>query len=109
MAGRTNAGRCIMSKLVAGIVSIVALSATFGAIQLAAGRDLVTTGTAHSAASATVLDSVNRGAKSDRAPVSAVSGPSQTIMVEPDGLTSTSVLIRVPTQPREEARNRSSS
>jgi hypothetical protein len=98
-----------MSKLVAGIVSLVALSATFGAIQFAAGRDLITTGTAHSTVSATALDSVNRGAKSDRAPISAVSGPSQTIMVQPDGLSSTSVLIRIPTQSREEARNRSSS
>jgi len=98
-----------MSKIVAGIVSIVALSATFGAIQFASGRDLVTTGTAHSTISATALDSVNRSAKSDRAPISAMSGPSQTIMVQPDGLSSTSVLIRVPVQYREEARNRSSS
>jgi hypothetical protein len=87
----------------AGIVSVVALSATFGAIQLASGRDLITTGVG------TATDGVNRSAKSDRAAINATSAPSRTIMVLPDGVSSTSILIRVPAQSREEARNRSSS
>jgi hypothetical protein len=105
--GESNAGRHTMSRTFIGIVSIVAVSATCGAIQLASGRDLITTGTAGSTISATALEGINRSAKSDRADVvKAPAGPSRTIMVTPEGVTSTSILIRVPTT---EARERSSS
>jgi hypothetical protein len=100
-----------MSRTFIGIVSIVAVSVTCGAIQLASGRDLTTTGTAVSTMSAaTPDDGINRGAKSDRAgSVKAAAGPSRTIMVTPEGVASTSILIRVPAQPRAEARERPSS
>ncbi len=77
---------------------------------MASGRDLVTTGTAVSILSAAAPDGVNRSAKSDRADgVKALAGASRTIMVTPEGEASTSILIRLPTQPRAEARERPSS
>jgi hypothetical protein len=95
-----------MSRTFSGIVGIVAVSTTLGAIQLASGRDLITTGTAGSTMSAVTPDGINRSAKSDRAVAVKATGASHTIMVTPDGVTSTSILIRVPTT---EARERSSS
>lgn len=92
-----------MSQVVTGILGAVAVSLTFGAIQFAAGSDLATTGLDANQAS----EGINRIAKSDRAiVVKTPAGQSETISVRPDGVSDTSVLIRLPAQLREEARNR---
>src|SRR4051812_11173782 len=101
-----------MSQIFSGVIGAVAVSLTFGAIQLASGSDLIAARhavkvnqTSVSAASQTVSD-VNRTAKSDRGDWVRSAGQTQTIAVRPDGLSETSVLIRLPTEVREEARNR---
>jgi len=99
-----------MSQIFSGVIGAVAVSLTFGAIQLASGSDLVAARhavnqTSVSAASQTESD-VNRTAKSDRGDWVRSAGQTQTIVVRPDGLSETSVLIRLPTEVREEARNR---
>ena len=80
------------------IFGAAAIALTLGAIPLAAGRDL----------SADVLDgfqgtngtpdsAINRTGKADRAVAVARSEtPTQTISLRPDGLSDTSVLVRVP-------------
>jgi hypothetical protein len=79
------------------------VSVTFGAIQLASGRDLVTTGSGVEQADE---NGINRGAKSDRADMTRISiQQSQTISVQLGGLSATSILIRLPTR-FGEARNR---
>jgi len=54
------------------------------------------------------VNEVNRTAKSDRGDWVRAAGQSQTIAVHSDGTAATSVLIRRPTEVREEARNRPS-
>ncbi|HUO01113.1 MAG TPA: hypothetical protein VMU69_33365 [Bradyrhizobium sp.] len=109
-----------MSQVSKGIFGAIALALTFGAIQLAAGRDL---GRAASLAQLSVAQfgplsfasapvpaqsspsaAVNRAGKSDRVagvPVSAKR--SQTISLRLNGLPDTSVLVRMPMA--HEARN----
>jgi len=75
----------------AGIFGVLAVSLTFGAVQLASGRDLAKAGQYTSAAS------VNRAAKADRGTLA--SGPAartRTISLHFDSLADTSVLIRLP-------------
>jgi hypothetical protein len=85
--------------LIKGILGASAVSLTFGAVQLASGRDL------GAASQASVLQAslpspeagINRAAKSDRAAVSPASAErTQTMSLRLDGLTDTSVLVRVP-------------
>jgi hypothetical protein len=94
-----------MSKMFAGILGAVAASLTFGAVQLASGSDLVTTG---QHVGQVDENGINRAAKADRANVAKpAAGQSETISVRPGGgVSDTSVLIRLPAQYREEARNR---
>jgi len=82
-----------MSYTRKGILGVVAIAATFGAAQFAAGEDLTvgmrTTGIPDQA--------VNRTAKTDRAPI--VAGPvapTQTISIHVDKVPETSVLVRIP-------------
>jgi hypothetical protein len=94
-----------MSQMVAGILGAVAASLTFGAVQFASGSDLVTTG---QQVGQVDESGINRSAKADRAKVAKpTAGQSETISLRPGGLSDTSVLIRLPAQYREEARNRS--
>jgi hypothetical protein len=86
----------------AGIFGILAVSLTFGAVQLASGRDLA--GLVR-AASVTTAVTVNRTAKTDRE-VSASIVPGErtrTISLRFDNLPDTTVLIRLPLA--QEARN----
>jgi hypothetical protein len=95
------------SRTFSGILGAVAVSLTFGAVQFASGRDLVTAGRDVGQNSADE-NSINRAAKSNRADVAGItSGQSQTISVQLDGLSATSILIRLPPQFRKEARSRS--
>jgi hypothetical protein len=104
-----------MSQLLKGMLGAIALSLTFGAIQLASGRDLgqpeslaklsiaqfgplsIASALAPAPVQLTPSAAVNRVGKTDRAvrvPVSA--DRSQTISLRLNGLPDTSVLIRMP-------------
>jgi hypothetical protein len=82
-----------MSQIRTGIFASLAVAATLGAVQLALAHDLIGGRQATAAASET---GINRAAKSDRASVPASPGQTQTIAMRHDGLTDTSVLVRVP-------------
>jgi hypothetical protein len=91
-----------MSQVFSGILGAIAVSLSFGAAQFAAGSDLRAQQDATPAQEVTI----NRQAKADRAEAPAVSLKTQTISVRVDGLSDTSVLVRVPVaQIRKEARN----
>src|SRR5882757_6906721 len=93
-----------MSQIHKGIFGVLAISVMFGAVQLALAHDLIGGKVAARAAPET---GINRAAKADRAAVPSSIGNSQTISLRPDGLTDTSVLVRVPAarEARNEARN----
>jgi hypothetical protein len=77
-----------------GIFGAIAVTLTFGAVQLASGRDL--SGVSPDPA-ASAVDGVNRAAKADRAVGAAISpAQTQTISLRLNGLADTSVLVRVP-------------
>jgi len=103
-----------MSQILSGIVGAIAVSLTFGAIQLASGSDLIAArpGTSTQGLNRSLDDAnptasaVNRTAKSDRGDWVRAAGQSLTIAIHSDGVSETSVLIRRPTEVREEARNR---
>jgi len=99
-----------MSKVFSGVIGAVAVSLTFGAIQLASGSDLIASRQGLSQLGATVQtgDGINRSAKSDRGEWQRSPGQTKTITLRPDGLSDTSVLVRMPAELREEARNRPS-
>jgi hypothetical protein len=91
-----------MSQVFSGILGAIAVSLSFGAAQFASGSDLHGQQPAAPAQEVTV----NRQAKADRADAPAISLKTQTISVRVDGLSDTSVLVRVPVaQSRKEARN----
>jgi hypothetical protein len=93
-----------MSQVFSGILGAIAVSLSFGAAQFASGGDLRGQQDATPAQDVTA----NRQAKADRADAPAISLKTQTISVRVDGLSDTSVLVRVPVaQIRKEARNTS--
>ena len=87
-----------------GILGVFAVSLMFSAVQIASGRDLGSVSqvsTSQVSTSQVSLASagvdINRAAKADRAAgVSASAGRTQTISLRLDGLSDTSVLVRVP-------------
>ena len=91
-----------MSQIRNGIFAALAVSATLGAAQFASGHDL--TGRRQVAATAPEAG-VNRAIKADRAAAKVAPGQADTIALKFDGLTDTSVLVRVPVV-KDEARNR---
>jgi len=91
----------ILSKAIFGAIAV---GLSVGAVQLASGRDLTTPQNA-AGVSATA---VNRAAKADRAAgMAGLAVLTQTIALRLDGLSDTSVLVRVPLA--HEARNRPAS
>jgi hypothetical protein len=96
-----------MSQMSTGILGAIAVSASFGVIQLASGHDLTSGLRAFAAASpaaASAVAGVNRAAKADRTtPVAAPTVPTQTISIHVDRVADTSVLVRIPRA--QEARN----
>jgi hypothetical protein len=89
----------VLSK---GILGAVAVLVSFGAVQLASGRDLSTP----QATASERGTAVNRAAKADRAAgMAGLAVLTQTISLRLDGLADTSVLVRVPLT--HEARNSS--
>jgi hypothetical protein len=100
-----------VSRIFSGILGAVAVSLTLGAVQFASGSDLISTmrdvSTRRDLGQTGDENYVNRAAKSDRAAVAGtLAGQSQIISVRLDGLSATSIVIRLPAQLREEARNR---
>ena len=98
-----------MSQIFKAILATLAVSATFGAVQLASGHDL--TGL-RQLASTEPAGEINRAAKADRAALKAAPGRTETITFRTVGLDDTSVVVRVPViqapvvQAPEEVRNR---
>jgi hypothetical protein len=102
-------GGQVMSKIFSGILGTLAISLSLGAAQYASGSDLVglarqsTAGVGQATPQATII---NREAKADRADAPANVFKTRTISVSVDGLSDTSILVRVPVA-RKEARNTS--
>jgi len=83
-----------MSQLSRGIFASLAVALTLGAAQFALGRDLSAD---LQASIGTPVTAINRTAKTDRAAGVAVSPtPTQTISLRLNGVSDTSVLVRIP-------------
>ena len=82
-----------MSQIHKGIFGSLAIALTLGAVQLAFAHDLLGGRQTTAAAPET---GVNRVTKSDRASVPASPGQTQTIALRHDGVSDTSVLVRLP-------------
>jgi hypothetical protein len=82
-----------MSQIFKAILAALAITATFGAFQLASGHDL--TGRRQLAATAPATD-INRAAKADRVVLRAAPRQTETITIRSVGLDDTSVVVRVP-------------
>jgi hypothetical protein len=91
-----------MSQIFKAILAALAITATFGAFQLASGHDLM--GRRELAATEPAGE-INRAAKADRAALRAAQSQTETITIRRVGLDDTSVVVRVPVV-REEVRNR---
>jgi hypothetical protein len=91
-----------MSKIISGILGTLAVSLSLGAAQYASGGDLV--GLARQSTAAAPQATINREAKADRADAPANGLKTRTISVSVDGLSDTSILVRVPVA-RKEARS----
>jgi hypothetical protein len=95
-----------MSKIFSGILGTLAVSLSLGAAQYASGGDLVGLARQSTAPQAMPQATINRKAKADRADAPTNALQTRTISVSVDGLSDTSILVRVPIA-RKEARNRS--
>jgi hypothetical protein len=81
------------------ILGAAAIALTLGAVQLASGQDLagrLQASQANQADAASQLSTINRSAKADRARAAAPTRQSRTISLNLQGLSDTSVLVRVP-------------
>ena len=97
--GGRNMSQVSRQALFKGILGASAVSLTFGAVQLASGRDLgrVSQAPVLQVSLLSAGAGINRAAKADRAAgVSASVRRTQTISLRLDGLSDTSVLVRVP-------------
>jgi hypothetical protein len=95
-----------MAKIFSGILGTLAVSLSLGAAQYASGSDLVGLARQSTAVDtqAAPQAAINRQAKADRADAPTNALQTRTISVSVDGLSDTSVLVRVPIA-RKEARN----
>ena len=82
-----------MSQFSNGIFAALAVSVSLCAAQFAAGRDLAGD---LQASMGTPVTAINRTAKADRAPVARSVVPTQTISLRLNGVSDTSVLVRIP-------------
>jgi hypothetical protein len=97
-----------MSQIFKAIFALLAVFATFGAVQLASGHDLASRLKLAATSPGTDISrgaDINRAAKADRAAVKAAAGQTETITIRTVGLDDTSVVVRVPVV-QGEARNR---
>ena len=98
-----------MSQILKGIFGALAVSLTFGVVQFASGHDLVgRQAVANTPAASASETGINRAAKADRALVPVSRVQTRTVALRLDGLTETSVLIRVPLADESRARPASS-
>jgi hypothetical protein len=98
-------GRRDMSQLSRAVFGTIAVSLTLGAVQLAAGRDLI--GPKNPAGTP---EGVNRAVKADRADAAMRSGAAtRTISLRLDALADTSVVIRMPAAKATDKQARGSS
>jgi len=95
-----------MSKISSAILGALAVSLSLGAAQYASGSDLVGLARQSTAVATQAAPEakINREAKADRADAPASASQTKTISVSVDGLSDTSILVRVPLA-RKEARN----
>ena len=91
-----------MSQIYKAILAVLAVSGTFGAVQLASGHDLIG---GRQLAATEPAGEINRAGKADRAALRAAERQTETITIRNVGLDDTSVVIRVPVV-TEAARNR---
>jgi hypothetical protein len=103
-ATQNHKGGQAMSKIFSGILGAVAVSVSLGAAQYASGSDLVGLARQSTAVATAPEAAINRQAKADRANAPANALQTKTISVSVDGLSDTSILVRVPVA-RKEARN----
>ena len=82
-----------MSKIFKAILAGFAVTAGFGAVQLASGHDLI--GRLQLAATEPAGE-INRAAKADRAALRAPQSQTETITIRSVGLDDTSVVVRIP-------------
>src|SRR4051794_39875362 len=82
-----------MSQIFKAILAAVAVSGTFGAVQLASGHDLM--GRLQLAATEPAGE-INRATKTDRAALRVPQSQTETITIRSVGLDDTSVVVRVP-------------
>lgn len=82
-----------MSQIFKVVLASLAVSATFGAVQLASGHDLIG---GRQLAAAAPAGEINRGAKADRVALKAAPAPTETITIRTVGLPDTSVVVRIP-------------
>jgi hypothetical protein len=85
-----------------GLVGL-AISATFGAVQLASGHDLIGS---RETTSTPPVGEINRGAKADRVALKAAQSRTETITIRTVGLPETSVVVRIPVAQIPASRNR---
>jgi hypothetical protein len=95
--GGRNMSRISREVLSKAVFGSIAVTLSFGAVQLASGRDLTGGGVAQAPAVAVSPQGINREAKVDRgARITASATQMQTILLRLDSLSDTSVLLRVP-------------
>jgi hypothetical protein len=82
-----------MSQIFKAIFATLAVSATFGAVQLASGHDLIG---GRQVASTEPAGEINRGVKADRVVLKVAQNPTETITIRSVGLPDTSVVVRIP-------------
>jgi hypothetical protein len=105
-AATQNKGGQAMSKIFSGILGTLAVSFSLGAAQYASGSDLVGLARQSTEVAPTSQVTINREAKADRADAPTSALQTKTISVSVDGLSNTSILLRVQVA-RKEARNTS--
>jgi hypothetical protein len=95
-----------MLQIFKAILAALAVTATFGVVQLASGHDLAgRRQVAAAAPAAAPAADVNRAGKADRAALRAAKSQTETITIRSVGLDDTSVVVRVPVA-QEAVRNR---
>ena len=91
-----------MSQIFKAILAALAVTAGFGAVQFASGRDLTAL---RQIASTAPTNDINRAGKADRAALRAAQSKTETVTIRSVGLEDTSVVVRVPVA-QDEVRNR---
>ena len=91
-----------MSQIFKAILAALAVTAGFGAVQFASGRDLTAL---RQIASTAPTNDINRAGKADRAALRAAQSQTETVTIRSVGLEDTSVVVRVPVA-QDEVRNR---